>query len=310
MSLAKRSWLSLTLLALLPAQLALAGGNGTVVPGAGTTDKYFVDLTVEPWLVIDDAALVTNGVALRNCTEGWVHLRGVPQGRKVLKAFLYWNLADDQAVGNNFWLATFNGAMVTGTKVADSADACWGNIGNHTYRANVTPLLPPRRPNGNYEIVVRFNGLTSTTGQHPWAPVEPQKQRINGVTLFVLYEAPDSSVLLYDNLNGSMFAFQGDFILRHPGYSGHALFTMTGADGQRGAGYDNTASNEITTFNGAQIAGPPVAASDWDGTAGWPLTQLWDVHTHHVTLSDRGSIVSYTSPGDCLVPAAFALEVH
>jgi hypothetical protein len=83
---------------------------------------------------------------------------------------------------------------------------------------------------------------------------------------------------------------------------------MSGADGQRGTGgYDNGASNETGFFNGAQISGPPVAASDWDGAAGLPLVQLWDVHTHIVSYTS--STVEYTAAtGDCLVPVVFVLQ--
>lgn len=54
---------------------------------------------------------------------------------------------------------------------------------------------------------------------------------------------------------------------------------MIGADGQRGCGHDNFASNELTYFNSTLIAGPTVAASDWDGDDGLTLPQLWDTHT-------------------------------
>ena len=51
----------------------------------------------------------------------------------------------------------------------------------------------------------------------------------------------------------------------------------------------------------------PVAASDWDGSAGWPTPQLWDVHTHNVGLgtSSLSSVIVYTAPTDCLVPVVF-----
>ena len=82
---------------------------------------------------------------------------------------------------------------------------------------------------------------------------------------------------------------------------------MVGADGQRGIGHTNI-GNELTFFNGSQIAGPPVASSDWDGSDGWPLPQLWDTHTHNVTLNGSISSVRYQGSLDCLVPVAFVID--
>ncbi len=53
---------------------------------------------------------------------------------------------------------------------------------------------------------------------------------------------------------------------------------------------------------------PPVASSDWDGSDGWPLVQLWDTHTHNVKLSGTVSSVRYQASGDCLVPVAFVID--
>ena len=105
-----------------------------------------------------------------------------------------------------------------------------------------------------------------------------------------------------------MFAGTAQFDLLHPGLDGEGRFTMAGADGQRGSGHDNVASNELTFFNGNQIAGPPVASSDWDGSDGWPLVQLWDTHTHEVRLNGAVSSVRYQASGDCLVPVAFVID--
>ncbi len=285
---------------------------------AGTTDSEWGDLapravgaTVNPSFQFNGAAHVAGGVALRNATQGWIHLRGVPVGRRVLKAFLYWNLADASAAGSATRRATFNGFAVAGQKVADSPDACWGNVGNHTYRADVSRFIPKRRPNGIYEVVIQFDSQTSTSGQNPWTPFELQNVRLNGATLILVYQTSSGTVLIYDRLNNSMFSGSGSFTLNHSGLGGgRGLFTMTGGDGQRGAGHDNGASNETTSFGASgQIAGPPIAASDWDGSAGWPLVQLWDVHTHQVILDTNASTVTYTAGTDCLVPSAFALEV-
>jgi hypothetical protein len=68
------------------------------------------------------------------------------------------------------------------------------------------------------------------------------------------------------------------------------------------------ASNELTYFVGTQIAGPPVPASDWDGSDGLTLPQLWDTHTHEVRISNGVSQVDYVQNVDCLVPVGFVLD--
>lgn len=311
MRLAKRTILAATVATLIavPATVMAGGVPGSIHSPTGLAEATLVDLVVEPYKVFDNAAHVASGVALRNCTEGWIHLRGVPLTAKLRAAYLYWNIADNTATGSNSKRATFNGHKVTGVKVADSADACWGNTGNHTYRANVRKYLPPTRVNGNHEVVVQFGGLTSTTGQNPWAPTESQQVRVNGATLLVIYSSDSGQVFVYDNLYGSMFSGTANFTLNHAGANlGTGLLTMSGADGQRGSGHDNVLSNETTLFNGVQIAGPPTAASDWDGSAGWPLTQLYDVHTHQVEVGSSPAVLTYNASGDCLVPTMFALQ--
>ncbi|GAB61060.1 MAG: DUF3344 domain-containing protein [Candidatus Jettenia sp.] len=285
----------------------------------GVTDtKTTVEKTVDPINVISNASHVANGIALRNKTSGWIPLRGVPDGSTVVKAFLYWNFSDTNATGLGS-VVVFNGNRVNGIKRADSADPCWGLTGNHTYRANVTPFIPANNPNQDYEVVINFNGIISTTGQNPWAPTESQTKRLEGATLIVVYSNASTSgkqVRIYDALNGSEFSGSATFTLTHPALSGSGLFTMCGADGQRGSGHDTHAntSNEKTTFNGTQVAGTSVAGGDWDGSTGLPLPQLWDVHTHVVTFSGTSSIVVYTAKDpnaanlDCLVPVVFVLE--
>ena len=143
-------------------------------------------------------------------------------------------------------------------------------------------------------------------------PLDPnQKVRVEGASLIVVYRTQDTTgpVFLYDALNNSMFAVTAQFDLQHPSLAGDGRLTMVGADGQRGiGGTTNIGSNELTFFNGSQIAGPPVASSDWDGSDGWPLPQLWDTHTHNVNLNGSISSVRYQGSLDCLVPVAFVID--
>lgn len=269
-------------------------------------------LRVDPSRRFEFADHVANGIAMRNRTAGTIHLRGAPVPSRVLAALLYFNFSDDQREGRRNVPILFDANRVVADKTADHVDPCWGMMGNHSYVADVTRLVPiGGHLNQDYRVVIQFDAETSTTGQNPWSPVEPdQKVRVEGATLVIVYRTQDTtgSVFVYDALNDSMFAGTAQFDLQHPALDGVGRFTMAGADGQRGAGHDNGASNELTFFNGNQIAGPPVASSDWDGSDGWPLVQLWDTHTHNVELNGPVSSVRYQAAGDCLVPVAFVVD--
>ncbi len=268
---------------------------------------------IKPSFEFDRADHVANGVAFRNKTSGTIHLRGVPVGSNVLQALLYWNFSDHKKEGLDTLPVLLNGNLLNGRKTADSADPCWGMVGSHSYVADATRYVNTGgHSNQDYEVTLLFDSSTSTTGQNPW-DYEFQKVRTQGATLIVIYENRDTMgpLFVYDNLNDSMFYYNAQFKLAHPYFDGRALFTMVGADGQLGHGHNTFVSNELTFFDGNQIAGPPVTNSDWDGSDGWPLPQLWDTHTHIVKLDSSGtsiSTVEYEACGDCLVPVAFVID--
>ena len=293
-------------------------GSGLANAAEGAPDQNTADNpdvfqpNIQQFAVFRTAQHVANGVALRDRVSGTIHLRGVPAGRALIAAFLYWNVSDGSAVGAGAAAALFNGNSVTGTKTADNTDPCWGRAGNHTYRANVTAFMPGVNPNQDYEVVTAISG--STAGRNPWLSSPPAPARLQeGATLVVVFASggPSTAVVIYDALSGTEFSTSLTVTLTHPfSLSGTGLYTMSGADGQRGSGYDNASSNEKGFFNGVQKSGPPVAASDWDGSAGWPLPQLWDVHTHIVSYTSGSSTVRYTAGTDCLVPVVFVLQAN
>ena len=277
-----------------------------------------VEIELKPSLVYERAAHVANGVALRNRIEGTIHLRGVPVGAKIVEALLYITILDTKEVGAENVRIVFNGNRRNAVKVADSEDPCWSpTAGTHTYRSVVTPFIPKARPNQDYEVTF-IRGSIATNGENPWDSFNTEENLLEGATLIMIYRADDTvgTVWIYDAFNNSMFSSNGTFTLFHASFTGPALFTMTGADGQRGGGYSNGLANETTTFNGALIAGPGadavggISASDWDGSTGWPLPQLWDVQTHIVGVDGVSSTVVYESNGDCLVPAAMVIDAQ
>ncbi|MDD9970266.1 MAG: hypothetical protein OXR73_28755 [Myxococcales bacterium] len=269
----------------------------------------------EPIFRADRAEHVANGVALRDRTRGFIHSRGVPPGSQVIRSYLFWNYSDGVREAPGVASVLFDGNLVVGSKTADNTDPCWGKAGNHSFVADVTAFTTQAGgTNQDYEVVVVFDGKTSTLGQNPWAPQLLSDVLLEGATLVVVYRnrATHGQLYLFAPPGDNMFYGSAIYMLPSPGI-GRALFTAFGADGQRGAGHDNDplASNEITLVNASQVAGPAVAASDWDGSDGWPLPQLWDTHTHVVEIREQVSRVEYNSAGgDCLVPVGFVLDLQ
>ena len=319
----RRTWPIAALLLMYPPTVATAQELGVrdqinvgVAKSAAPQQRRSAEaekaLRVEPTRKFEFADHVANGIALRNRIEGTIRLRGAPVPSKVLAALLYFNFSDGSREGLRNVPVLFNANRIVADKTGDHDDPCWGMAGNHSYLADVTQLVPiGGHLNQDYQVVLQFDADTSTTGQNPWATPEPgQKIRVEGATLVVVYRTPDTTgpVFVYDAINNSMFSGTAQFDLLHPNLAATGRFTMVGADGQRGLGYDNIASNELTFFDGLQIAGPPVASSDWDGSDGWPMPQLWDTHTHNVKLNGSISSVRYQASGDCLVPVAFVID--
>jgi hypothetical protein len=265
---------------------------------------------VDPIFRAERVSHVAHGVALRNRTRGFIHSRGVPLGSEVVRSFLLWNFSDSQKEGADSAPVLFDGNLIVGRKTADNTDPCWGRDGNHSYIADVTDYTNQTGgPNQDYEVTIPFNSDTSTSGQDPWSAPESSKTLLEGASLVVVFrnERTQGSLFLFAPPGDNMFLSNASYGLPSPGL-GNGLFTMIGGDGQRGSGHSNFASNELTFFDGMQIAGPPVAASDWDGSDGLTLPQLWDTHTHEVQITNGISQVEYVQNVDCLVPVGFVLD--
>jgi len=155
------------------------------------------------------------------------------------------------------------------------------------------------------------------------------------VVIYKSKSEPMRTVLVYDQgLAGTEFASKPspDFsytISQVPATgNGRSIFTEIGADGQTGT-YPNALegflSFKSTKLNSTVIAGPgatnannavdPNNDSDWNGSDGGPLNQLWDTHSHDVTgllkLGDNSISIYDASDGeDCLVGIANVLTVR
>lgn len=265
---------------------------------------------LDPVFKADRVSHVANGVAMRDRSRGFIHLRGVPAGSRVVASFLFWNLSDQKREGSDAMAILLDGNLVTGKKTADNTDPCWGHAGNHSYLAEVTPFTNQSGgPNQDYEVTLTFGERTSTGGQNPWIAGGTAETLIEGATLIVVFrnESTVGPLYLFAPPGDNMFISSATYLLATPAL-GSGLFTSIGADGQRGIGHDNGSSNEVTLFDMNQIAGPPVAASDWDGSDGLTLPQLWDTHTHIVELRNQISQVDYKAGADCLVSVGFVLD--
>jgi hypothetical protein len=98
-------------------------------------------------------------------------------------------------------------------------------------------------------------------------------------------------------------------------FSGRGLFTQVGADGQTGlggAGFGHALSGETDTFDGILLAGPGgvYPQSNWDGSNGWPMPELWDTHTMDVTFNGTNTNTDTTtiSAGDDCFAAVVYVE--
>ena len=265
---------------------------------------------LRPLYKAERVAHVANGVALRDRVRGFVHARGVPANSEIVASFLLWNFSDDQREGAQQSVVLFDGNVVPGRKTADNTDPCWGRAGNHSYIANVTAFTNRTGgANQEYEVTMPFTARTSSGGGNPWGGAARSDVFFEGASLVIIYRNDNTTggLYLFAPPGDNMFFNSATYLLPSPG-QGRGQLTMVGADGQRGFGHDNFASNELTFFDGSQIAGPSVAASDWDGSDGLTLPQLWDTHTHLVTLSGGVSKLTYDAGSDCLVPVGFVLD--
>jgi hypothetical protein len=183
--------------------------------------------------------------------------------------------------------------------------------------------------NGLYRVSLNTGASGATNGADPFTSAQ-KLPLMEGASLVVIGTGP-YTVALYDTgLAGK--TFYGDvgltYSLKRPGtaeYSAGTIDTI-GADGQ--VGYSRLPlfglAFKTTTLNGTLLAGPGSATgdSDWNGSAGAPLPQLWDnshheftfsslanntgnlVLTHHGLIKSNEHTTETEALADCLTPVA------
>jgi hypothetical protein len=308
------SWLAIVAVFALAASVWAAGGIQD--SPSGVTPEETVTITVSPSFLFTGVNHVANGAPLRNSCSGTIALRGIPSGSTLKSAFLYWNYMNDLAVGASTDTEEFNGAKVIGTKVSDQPDLCWGTKGDHSYRAEITPVAS----GGNY-VFTALN-CTDKSGQNPWNPllkVTPVPAW-DGVSLVETYSNSSTSsdkVAIFDKLAGANSAsvahnFEVKMDTGTTILSGSGLYTQINADGQTGVSFGNclpdNCTDEIDEFDSTRLTGPggQFPQSDWDGSNGWPMPELWDTHTLPVELNGTSTNSDTTFvTDDCIAPVAY-----
>jgi hypothetical protein len=269
-------------------------------------------------IVYSNAQYGTGGVALRNRQLGVMHVSGVTG--PVQAAYVYWAYlftstppTIDKLTLKN--VGTNVHAVVAGRLLATGADPCWGSSGTAVYRATVPLSLVSG--NGLYQLTLTSNESALNTGDDPW--VNTAFPAAEGASM-VIVGTGSYTVGIYDTAIPSGTEWSGalNYTLKLPvAASGSStLWDSIGADGQLGDSRTATASGETTTINGVAVAGPGASNvnSDWDGSSGWPLPQLWDDTGHDITAATpygtKSLNVSINSPADCLVTIANVVAVQ
>jgi hypothetical protein len=171
---------------------------------------------------------------------------------------------------------------------------------------------------------------TDKSGQDPWNPlllgtkIEPAW---DGASLVETYSnsatatsTASDKVAIFDKLAGASNSNAGahNFAVRmNTGttkFTGTGLFTQINADGQIGESFTTSCgsgcvgSYEQDEFNSIALIGPGgvYPQSDWDGSNGWPLPQLWDTHTVYTEFNGTAINTDTTTvTDDCIAPVAY-----
>jgi hypothetical protein len=299
----------------------------------GEQEVATAPFTVEPYATYTNAAHVANGASLRNVGQATIRLRGMPSDAHIIHAWLYWDFtsltAPTPLQSNVFFgkVGTFVNIHlpVSGARIGSGVDPCWYGGSNFVFRADATHLI---NGNGDYLVSLFLGASSLTNGSNPWGPpiAGPLAE---GASLVVVYGSSlekTGTVVVYDRgLAGTEFESALTYNLDDvPAPStGASIFTEIGADGQIGAGLvagislapGDTFTGKTTAVNATVIAGPGGSDndSDWNGSDGVPLNQLWDTHSHDISgllVTGLNNITVDDPGGDCLVAVASVLTVR
>lgn len=302
-----------------------------------------------PTFDFTSASYGTGGVALRNRANGDIQISGLDATSTTQAAYLYWAVLlntsspsksllskiDSVDIARQYPTGGTLSAKIKGTLLAVGGDPCWGSSGVWVYRGSVPSAVATG--NGVYKITLNKGASGLTDGEDPW----------DGNVVYPLFEGASLVIVgtgsawvgVFDTQAGTTFG-GASYYYNYYGFYNSAtsslitpttqvLYDNIGYDGQIGASrtinyyYTNEYSYVVGEPSGTtvEVAGPggETGDSDWDGSSGVPLPQLWDDTGHDVTNafllnSDDYAEVYYSSvassPYDCIgdVAGVFSVE--
>jgi len=283
---------------------------------------------IPPTMKFVNSSYGTGGVALRNRGAGGISISGV--FAPVKAAFVYWAIIGPNPVPvitikRLFPLPAAGPANLPGVVVGAGPAPCpWpGNIIT-VFRAKIP--LGIAIGNGLYEVSPPAGAGFTVNGSDPWTTVVPPL--LDGASIIMVGApsplAPPGIVSIYDKgLAGRTFISGGglayNLVLPIPTPGHRTLIENVGADGRHTLGASRLAvpgvTSETTTIGGPAFAGPGSAYwdSDWNGSSGLPVPELWDDTGHDITALGAGLpnlpiTVSQPGGGDCLTPVVNVVE--
>lgn len=296
---------------------------GTSACPGGANFATPAPISVPPSLVVPLADYGTGGVALRNRGAGVIHISGVVP--PVSSAWIYWaviSAGPPPAAATGLRLSRIFPTPVSGTVklkgvlIGVGAPPCWPGDRISVFRAQIP--LAVATGNGEYQVTLLPGAAGTTDGSDPFlAIVDPLW---DGASI-IMIGAGAGTVSIYDaGLAGNTFVpsvpFAYTLVLPFAGGASTILDNI-GADGQHSIGPSRTPNvletDETTAINGFPIAGwgSPYLDSDWNGSSGLPVPELWDDTGHDITDAAKGmaalNVVIFNigaGASDCLATVA------
>jgi hypothetical protein len=308
-------------------------------PTAPATQDKALSGFQSPSFIYNNASYGTGGGALRNRGGTTIGVSGVIG--PVQAAFLYWAVITDGPPDKSAYRVRLTrhlpkserrhehewsdqgkdadySRIVQGKVVGSGPQPCWIGTTITVFRAGVPTSLASG--NGLYEVTLRRGATGTTDGSDPWATA-PLLPLWEGASL-VIVGTGTGTIGIYDcPLSGNFILGSFSYTLTLPRATNPGSTTLwdnIGADGQFGASRldDAALAQETTTINGVPLAGPGSGYndSDWNGSSGLPLPQLWDDTGHDITQATQPSLptleIAITAPADCLTAVANVVEVE
>lgn len=285
---------------------------------------------IKPSVVMQGATYATAGIALRNRGAGNISISGLV-GAPAL-TFIYWAVicpatacpaASAQIQIQRLYPVPASAvAVLPGALIGVGPSPCWGAGNVFIFRAPVPPAIATG--NGSYQLTILAGGQAIVNGSSPWSAFAVPAWEGASLVMIAPSAAGVGIVSIYDiGLAGTVFvpvpAFNYALALPVAAPGNATFLDNIGADGQhwfpRGAVLP--VSDEATDINAVPIAGPgsQYNDSDWNGSAGFTLTELWDDTAHDITAAAPAgtallnvSISGSGFPADCLVTVANVVQ--